>query len=111
MHACTLVPGCQLLLSACIVIEVHASCSNSAQVQFKGVTLYDCGTKYTPKDYLTNPRCTVVPPSGVQDKLSTPVSGWHRGRVLPAQRGHALVHDDEMKLWCTSDSAHRAPAS
>ena len=46
------------------------------QVQFKDVTLYDCGTKYTPDDYLTNPRCTVVPPSGVQDKLSTAVSTY-----------------------------------
>ena len=43
------------------------------QIQFDGVTLYDCGTKYYPKDYTTNPRCHAVPPSGFKDKLSSPV--------------------------------------
>ena len=67
---------CQLLRSTALLshLQLHRGPSTLAQVQFKGVTLYDCGTKYTPRDYRTNPRCTVVPPSGVQDKLSTPVS-------------------------------------
>ncbi len=45
----------------------------TTQIQFDGATLYDCGTKYYPSDYKTNPRCHAIPTSGIQDKLSTPV--------------------------------------
>lgn len=59
------------------------------QVQFRGVSLYDCGTKYYPADYRTNPRCTLVPPSGVQDELSTPVSFLEPCEVC---QGAAAIH-------------------
>lgn len=42
------------------------------QIQFKGMTIYDCGTTYNPKHPENNPACTVV--TNLKDSLRLQVS-------------------------------------
>lgn len=42
------------------------------QIQFKGMTIYDCGTTYNPKHPQNNPACTVV--TNLKDSLRLQVS-------------------------------------
>jgi hypothetical protein len=48
------------------------------QVEYKDRTLYNCGTDYYPKDYLTNPACVALPPDTLktQLKLQRGVTEW-----------------------------------